>query len=303
MSSLIESLAEYVKEQAEVLENGKNRYFCDFRKNIFREEMDPRIVSMFMAGDGNELVSKACAPHSSSMLGYNFFHWIKKGHELEVTFDQDGKTIAYDEVFFEVKIPVLKRSRAANMDIVLRNGGGNWLFIESKFTEYMNTGTFDISETYKKPKAYYCLELGKKWTDFITHYDTHLEKQYWAGMKQYWAGIKQEMCHLIGLTNWIQAKTKILEQACERSGDIRFVNLVFEPDSIRFQNEFKMMGDYRHRYEDLHKQLSEKEMIPHGLKMELMTYSMIWPAVQKSNLPAGLKEYLEEHYMQFAKKE
>lgn len=293
MSSLKESMADYAKTQADVL----NGYFYDFRMNIFGKEMDPGFIDMFMEGDGNELVSKACAPHSSSMLGYNFFHWIKKGQELEVTFDQDRKTIAYDEVFFEVKIPVLKRSRAANMDIVLRNACGDWLFIESKFTEYMNTGAFDISKTYKdNPEAYYCLGLGKKWTGFIANYDTHLKKQYWEG-------IKQEMCHLIGLTNWMRAGKEILKQKYEGVGDIRFVNLVFEPDPNRFPDEYAGMVAYRSRYNELTERLLGGSMIPGGLKMELMTYSKIWPAVQKSNLPAGLKEYLEEHYMQFANKE
>ncbi|MBR3579123.1 MAG: hypothetical protein IKN98_10110 [Bacteroidales bacterium] len=121
-------------------------YFYDFRHNIFGKEMNRRFEKMFLDGDGNELTSKACAPHSSSMMGYNFFHWIDKNNTLTIQF-KDEK-ITYNEVFFEVKIPVLNPSRwDANMDIVLRNSVGDWLFIESKFLEYCECEKFDISDT------------------------------------------------------------------------------------------------------------------------------------------------------------
>ena len=295
MSSLKDSLASYARDIAEILPNG---YFYDFRQNVFNHTMEPRFISMFLDGDGNELVSKACAAHSSSMLGYNFFHWISEERELKITF-QDGETVSYNKVLFEVKIPVLPRSNA-NMDIVLRNSEGAWLFIESKFLEYMNTEAFKISETYvNKPEAYYDLAIGRQWSEFISLYDTRLKNQYWPG-------IKQEMCHLIGLTNWMMLgieifKEKFLREKYEKgTGDIRFINLVYAPDKERFPNEYGYMEAYRNRYEDLHKQIHEKRLIPIGLKMEFMTYSDLWPALQQSLLPDGLKEYLNNHYMQFA---
>ena len=274
-----------------------NGYFSDYRYNIFGGKMEKIFIDMFNDGDGNELATKASAFHSSSMLAYNFFHWINEERELKVTF-QDGETISYNKVIFEVKIPVLRRSKA-NMDIVLRNSKGAWLFIESKFTEFMNLESFSISDTYKqKPNSYYNPKIGEKWTDFISNYDTTKKNQYWPG-------IKQEMCHLIGLTNWITAgieiyKDNLFSEKYKKNGDVRFINIVFEPNKHRFPNEHRKMEEYQERYINLHEQLRNKGLIPEGLQMEFMTYSQIWPNIKQSNLPEGLENYLNEHYMKLA---
>ena len=74
----MEKLIDKIKERVDKSDVKANGYFYDFRKNVFTGKMDETYISMFLKGDGSELVSKACAPHSSSMLAYNFFHWINK---------------------------------------------------------------------------------------------------------------------------------------------------------------------------------------------------------------------------------
>ena len=163
MKKLIDEIKEGVNKSFpdDVMGNG---YFYDFRKNVFTGKMDETYISMFLEGDGSELVSKACAPHSSSMLGYNFFHWINEEHKLTITFN-DKKEITYNEVLFEVKIPVLKGKKEANMDIVLRNNKtGEWLFIESKFTEYLNRGKFEMSDSYRNESSYFKKDYRDKTT-------------------------------------------------------------------------------------------------------------------------------------------
>jgi len=285
----------------------KGGYFYDFRQNIFKQEMDRKFEEMFLDGDGGELTSKACAVHSSSMLGYNFFHWIDNDHKLTIHFkDKDNKDIGdntYNKVFFEVKIPVLKGTRKANMDIVLSNDCGDWLFIESKFLEYQNHGKFDISKTYKeKPEAYYREEVREKlpsykqWPSFISSYNTTLTKQYWEG-------IKQEICHLIGLTNWLYAGTEITkldyikDNKYNQRGEVRFINLVYEPNKNYYEHEdYKAYYD---RYWELYDELKKNKLIPAKLKMGYMTYSQLWNDI-KNDLPEDLKAYLDEHYMQFS---
>lgn len=262
-------------------------HFYDFRQNIFPSEMENRFRKMFMAGDGNELVAKACAVNSSSMLGFNFFHWVNGDSPIVI----DG--ITYDTVLFEVKIPVLKGTNPANMDIVLKNPSGDHLFIESKFLEYLRTDSFKISETYKnKAEKYY--HDGERWTKFISEYDTRQKEQYWGG-------IKQEICHMIGLTNWLSHKTVIGEgELFSDTGRISFINLVFEPKS-EFQSEKAKFNSYRDRYNELHNALAKNDLIPHDLIIGFKTYSDLWKDLSyANNTPEGLKEYLFEHYMQFA---
>ena len=286
-SKLENALAEIAcRGQNEMIDN---THYFDFRSNIFGNKMDVRFIRMFLNGDGNELISKASSVKSSSMLGYNFFHSISK--ETPLTIDK----IEYTDVAFEVKIPVINaRGGVANMDIVLYNIHGDYLFIESKFLEYESTGPFKISDPYKNPKKYYNGELGNKWVRFINEYDTSAKKEYWPG-------IKQEICHLIGLSNWIngEQEIKINDTPIKREGDIRFINLIFHPDSNRFNKESTAFDSYKKLYESFHEYVEKAGLIPSTLKMEFKTYSELWRDIQSFVSPE-LKNYLEDHYMQFA---
>lgn len=266
-----------------------NTHYFDFRSNIFGNKMDERFIRMFLNGDGNELISKAASVKSSSMLGYNFFHWISKEKPLIID------DIEYTDVEFEVKIPVINaRGGVANMDIVLYNIHGDYLFIESKFLEYESTGPFKISDQYKTPKKYYNGELGNKWVRFINEYDTSTKKQYWPG-------IKQEICHLIGLSNWLEGDTdiKINETPIKKGKSLRFINLIFHPDKERFNKEYAKFNSYKELCTKFHNSVENKDLIPKALRMEFKTYSDIWPNI-KSSAHSGLIDYLYEHYMQFA---
>ena len=284
MESIYDELKEYAKSQKS---SGmiSDSYFYDFRSNIFGGNMPLKFQKMFLAGEGNELVAKACAVHSSSMLGYNFFHWVDD-YPITIKWN-DGKVIRYDMVSFEEKIPVLVGKTPANMDIVLRNSTGDILFIESKFLEYTNTGSFSLSKTYLNPSQYYT--KGEEWGKLISNLNTKHSKQYWEG-------IAQEIRHLIGITNWIEHKTVVGGVMYNGTSDIRFINLVFEPkvDYV----EHSAFSEYRKRYAELHAKLEELNLLPTQLKMEFMTYSDLWEIVRDmNNLPYSLKDYLSSHYM------
>ena len=257
--------------------------------------MDPQIEKWFLEGDGNELASKACAPHSSSMLGYNFFHWINKDHPITICFS-DGEENTYDEVLFEVKIPVITRSNA-NMDIVLRNGDGDWLFIESKFLEYLTTSSFKISKAYTSPDPNTYFFGGDKWSEFIKGYDVSKKNQYWGG-------IKQEFCHLIGLTNWMNWKSQIKVKGTKcsyiKGHETRFINLVFEPQSREYNEEHEFFVEYKKLHDAMRKRLRESEIIHPNLKVGFMTYSQLWNCIKENQIQEDLKRFLNEHYMQFA---
>ena len=284
------SLELALAEVAQKNERMKNAtHYIDFNSNIFGQTMDERFIKMFQNGSGSELMAKGSSVKSSSMLGYNFFHWISKERPIVI----DG--IEYTDVAFEVKIPVLKIGGPANMDVVLYNlEKGNVLFIESKFLEYVSTGAFKLKPSYHTPNRYYNLERGERWTKFIKEYDTSTKKKYWPG-------IKQEICHLIGLSNWIngEQEIKINDTPIKKDGNIHFINLIFQPNKERFNKESAKFNSYKELYKEFHNSVENAGLIPTTLKMEFKTYSELWRDIQSFVSPE-LKNYLEDHYMQFA---
>ena len=284
-NSIHDALNDYAKRQGKSVLLDES-HFYDFRQNIYGGQMPSKFQEMFMDGDGGELTSKACAVHSSSMLGYNFFHWVEQ-YPLSIKWG-DGKTIRYDRVRFEAKMAVLVGTKPANMDIVLSNSTGDILFIESKFLEYVGSQKFKLSATYGNPGKYYT--HGSDWVEFISHLDT-------TSQKQYWDGIKQEICHLIAITNWLDRKTDVGGIWYNGVGDVRFINLVFEPEQD--YSEYERYQAYKKRYEELHKALAQQRMIPPSLQMQFMSYSGMWPFITDV-IPPQLAGYLQKHYMAFA---
>ncbi|MCR5326404.1 MAG: hypothetical protein K6E37_06615 [Bacteroidales bacterium] len=283
--TIFNDLNAYAKRQgnSELLDES---HFYDFRQNIYGGQMPLKFQQMFMDGAGSELTAKACAVHSSSMLGYNFFHWIEQ-YPLSIEW-ADGKNIRYDRVRFEEKMAVLVGTRPANMDIVLSNSKGDVLFIESKFLEYVGSQKFKLSATYKKPIKYYT--RGNEWADFISRLDT-------SAPQQYWDGIKQEICHLIAITNWLEQKTDVSGVWYNGIGDVRFINLVFEPGQ-KYAESVRYLA-YKELYEELHSALAAKRMIPKDLHMQFMSYSEMWSFISDV-IPPQLENYLNKHYMDFA---
>ena len=282
MKTLKSALRENCKEC------NSNGYFDSYKQNVYKNKMEQRFQEMFDAGDGNELHSKAEAVHSSSMLAYNFFHWIK---------DEDGKRftwegVTYSEVYFEVKMKAI--SKPANMDVLLvgeKNGKKHLLFIESKFLEYIDNNSFKLSDSYKKNNEI-------KWEDIINNVPLH---------KGYMYGIKQNITHLFGihgLKNGGGFTGKMGESLNKLIGDINynnmeFINLIFHPAKI-YEDESKYNG-YKNLFEKFEKYLTEnkKEL---GLEVipKWVSYSKLWKEMENQIPDEKLKRYLNDRYMQYA---
>ncbi len=262
-------------------------YFDSYTANIFKGKMNDIFQKMFDEGSGGELHSKAEAVHSSSMLSYNFFHWIDDVHP----FVWDG--VIYTQVFFEVKMKTIKGSNAlANMDVVLMDKDKkHLLFIESKFTEYTETRKFKISDSYKKNKDgednwYY---KGVVWDKIVNYVP---ETKY-----KYKEGIKQLITHLFGI------HSQFIEP-CDRFKDIdfssvqmKFITLIYEPLKKEFVEEHNAYDDYHELFTDFIGKIGNAD----GLKVvpEWVSYSALWKEM-KDQMPKDLQNYLWKRYMKFA---
>ena len=288
----------------------KNYHFKadDYTQNVFGHEMSENHVAMFDSGSGKELKTKATAVYSSSMLAYNFFHWISP----KVTFKY-GETI-YDKVVFEVKIPTISKSPApANMDVVLvSKDKSKWLLIESKFTEYVHRSAremLNLSLGYLYQDRYFfnvksqnadIVRLVKDWYDKASQDSKDVKK------KKYYDGIKQLLCHIIAMKNLMDPSAhsaiekKFLSQnqfltreEFHELKTIEFITLIFDPLS-NFE-EHNAYVEYKSLCEDFG--VTAKNIFS---SFDVVTYSQMWNRMEDQIDDCKLREYLRDRYMQFA---
>jgi len=283
-------------------------YVKEVKDNLFGEEMSLKHLKMFENGSGSELEdkktpAKAKAIDSSSMLSYNFFRYIDESHPLEID------EIEYDKVFFEVKLRTLKtRSNPANIDVVLVSKDRKTiLFIESKFLEYIESGSAFFSESYKKEVSYYSYSDNKvDVKDLLEISNNFVNKR---GHYNY--GIKQNICHLIGISNlknsqaaqkWFinTYRKKYKDVYTDSDIDVfvnpkttfRFMNLIFCPKNEKAKKAYE---NYRKDLEEFWKSLPPviKEFIRTPF---IMTYRDLF-----NKLPNELKVRgnLEERYIEY----
>lgn len=277
-------------------------YLKSYSHNICGGSMPYRFKRMFEKGSGNELTTKAKAVHSSSMLSYNFFHWVSEETPLHF---RGG---VYTSVFFEVKMKTIKKSsQPANMDVVLvgkKDGENHWLFIESKFLEYTENSKFEISDSYSDPNRW--LSKYTYLTDF-----TRLIYDAKAICKKrcYGGGIKQSITHLFGLGSLTTGpglkyfrwnNHKELVQFYDNGFSFDFINLIFEP--AKCFKESQSYESYKLLYQEFIesvKQNKANSWPKYDNSPEWISYSEFWNEV-KDQMPHELKEYLATRYMDFA---
>ncbi len=274
---------------------------------------------MFMAGNGHELedytdergklhVAHARSIFSSSMLAYNFFHWICPEHPLTYF----GTT--FDKVYFEVKFPIFTKTttgrpinRPSNMDVVLISDDCTTMFcFECKYTEHKHNQAAEFSDAYFKHACYY------QGNPYISSF-IKLALRYNEQKNGYFAGIKQNVSHLIGLSNvkhdadalaWFKANNPFIEpEVMEKIGahtDIYFTNLLY----FRPEEENDLYGDLnadRKAYTYLLEEFAfehlrgeiELEFIPCAI---FNTYADVFAQV-KSQMPKPLADYLDNRYV------
>lgn len=281
-----------------------------------RDAMMPggKFYQMFKDGNGSELdpstvagksvPAKACAVYSSSMLAYNFFHWISPEHPFLFS---DG-TI-YDKVYFEVKMPVLKTrpNAPANIDVVmLSKDCHKMICFESKMTEYLNSGDAAFAEAYTKRENYYNNTFSDDFVKYIKDF-SNIDHAYNEG-------ISQMVKHLIAITNLQQSnyamadmlvlnkfiEPDIAKKMQEVPLDIKYSNILFFllPDSISFGPSATS------RYIKLLAHLRDNDIINENLwqYFVLPNYAYTYNdmiAIMRNQMPNGLAAYLEARYPLF----
>lgn len=292
-------------KNSEVLKNAsylkENKfYFNRVEEGIYQHSILVKHAMMFKKGSGSELddsgetPAKAKAIDSSSMLSYNFFHWISEECPLSL-FD-----VEYTRVYFEVRLKTLKSSNApANIDVVLVDKENkNALFIESKFLEYLKNEKADFSDKYKSQNNYFVAKRCKNLIELVEKYNGNSEK--------YYGGIKQNICHIIALSNledekareYARVKNPGLENIFKANVSYKFINLIYDPGLVTAKEKYD-------NYVDLLKEFGKIDICKKFLVSDngiFMPYSDLYQKFteQKTSLPQNLLYYLYERYIVFS---
>jgi hypothetical protein len=200
------------KERKDVVLN-KLREVFDIKSDTFKKKFE-----MAISGDGQE-VKRISTLHSSSLAALLLLYLVK---DNTLKCKLDGKDYTFTDCFFEVKTNV-KDSHYSNMDVVLV--GKNLedrdvlFFLESKFSEYLNTGMCnDISlDAYKDKYEEFGLMRDNAIQGLLFEEGMGkdnvkcLQIKSSSGEPQYCSGIKQMISHYIGLTNFVENGEEALD--------------------------------------------------------------------------------------------
>lgn len=249
---------------------------------------------MAISGDGQE-VKRISTLHSSSLAALLLLYSISRNKELICKLE--NKDYTFHSSYFEVKTNV-KGKHFSNMDVVLIGKNSDdkdvIFFLESKFSEYLNTGMCNnISLDAYKQKY---LDLGLINNDKAIpglHFviGTGKDKQECLQIKsdtpQYCSGIKQMISHYIGVTNYIIEGEKALDPDQKRKpyyeilvnlqksgAEIILGEILFsfdkDVDQINNNGETKL-SSYSCIYSELAKILNDKSSKLHVLS-NVLTY-------------------------------
>ena len=286
------------------IEVDKKYYAKTYTENIYPGRMAENHIRMFCKGEGKELYpkdgmkEKAACLYSSSMLSYNFFHWISANRPLVF----DG--VKYTHVVFEEQFRVLKnRNNKANLDVVLVSDGEGQdrtvLLLESKFTEHFKTGPVEIKPAYDDAENGY-FAYGEEWVGVIKQ----LRERMGTDEKTYFEGLKQVTCHLIGISNvienldardkWFNKNSWLYDQYGIRlTGKERFLfkSLVFHPKT---KEESDLSADYEQKNKDFVS--ANMGFLPNNIHIDdpIITYRDLWDRGLKESIKnPELMDYLE----------
>lgn len=175
---------------------------CD-RFGIIDRDLFEKKYNQAVSGDGQEW-KRITTLHSSSLLSLLCFYSVSEDHPLEYM------GYRFTESFFEVKTPVMG-THNSNMDVVLRgkdmlNGKNVTLFLESKFSEYLNSGKYEgiSADVYRKTYSELGLLGDQPVISPLVFKEEDGDGITIASEKRgyYCGGIKQMLSHYIGVSHY-----------------------------------------------------------------------------------------------------
>ncbi len=269
---------------------------CELLQHVFNiNNLEGKYLEA-VSGDGHE-EKRITVLHSSSLAALLFFHGISHDNPMSMVLDGDKYT--FTDVHFECKT-VVCGSHKSNMDVVLvghsEKYGKTVLFLECKFSEYLNTGKYVgicsnvYKDTYEKLGLFDGAITNMK-AKCMDDEDTFELVQ--CAPYQYCAGIKQLISHYMGIRNLMKGGYK--------SEDEKDFSLDFTPNKVllaevlfRFTDKIdnkNRLKEYGKAYQELAvaiNKLSENGVF--HMVSECLTYDYL---LKDSALPSRIKDFYQ----------
>lgn len=235
--------------------------------------------------------------HSSSLAALLFFYGIDEQHQIKLELQTDGEKHEYTfyDSYFEVKTIVFKNHRPSNMDVVLEghdeNGLSVLLFLESKFSEYLNGGNkSDISMKYWNMYQQLGLFDGSM-DEIIASGSTSIELKGTENV-HYCEGIKQMISHYMGVSNYAEHGDEALVENSQIKGKHPDVILLGE---ILFKFDEKVdpkgkYGIYAEDYRKLARTINEKNQLK---KLRVLKDVLCYQEIENKALDLRVKRFYQ----------
>lgn len=235
--------------------------------------------------------------HSSSLAALLFFYGIDEQHQIKLELQTDGEKHEYTfyDSYFEVKTIVFKNHRPSNMDVVLEghdeNGLHVLLFLESKFSEYLNSGKkSDISKEYRDMYQKLGLFDGSM-DEIIASGSTSIELKGTENV-HYCEGIKQMISHYMGVSNYAEHGDEALDENSQIKGKHPDVILLGE---ILFKFDEKVdpkgkYGIYAEDYRKLARTINEKNQLK---KLRVLKDVLCYQEIENKALDLRVKRFYQ----------
>ena len=157
----------------------------------------------------NKIDHRITTLHSSALAVLLCFHNISSNNPLEIQIN--NQTYTFTEFELEFPNQCKKIGGRSKIDIALFNEDKSVvLFLEAKFSEYLESGCKKISEQYKDEPLFMSASILPDYLYFTGIEDQKplqlLSKN--RGQGRYREGIKQMLCHYIGASHYIREKKK-----------------------------------------------------------------------------------------------
>ena len=275
--------------------------FCLKKENVYKKEIPDILIERFgikdkdvflqkyheaIAGDGQEW-KRITTLHSSSLLALLCFYSVSKQNPIVI----NGYT--FTESYFEVKTQVYEDSES-NMDVVLRGTKGSEkvvLFLESKFSEYLNCGKYDEISYEAYHETYESLKLFENQLEGLVTEVTEKKNKDNKTSKQvicirpsnprkvpmYCGGIKQMISHYIGVRNYQQKGENALDH-CRFKYDaeehIMLGEILFDFKNSQRCHAKDKLTNYQAAYECLAQRVNKQNKIE--MFEKLLTYQELF---------------------------
>lgn len=222
------------KDLIEIFGLNESLFRCGFKQAI--------------SGDGQE-GKRIRTLHSSALLSLLCFYGISKNNPLQLNID--NRKITFSSSEFEVKNEVCT-NHLSNIDVVLSGEDENRrkvkLFLESKFSEYLNRGKYTGISDEVYGSTYKQLENTFQKMGLVYNNGTLGSAEGYT--RHYAGGIKQMISHFIGLKNEVEKGTY------SDVDDIYLGEILYVfPDSVDKNHE--KLNDYTNIYGKLAEGLNE----------------------------------------------